>query len=127
MSSGAGCCEQRSRMTGTFEAGAILFSHNNVFRLFQMSGLAALNSYVDSGSEGESEEETSTSSGPAFELSKSSSAGEAPLHLTTAKRSGSSTVLSNPVVAAPNITLNASLDTRRHLDPQASEVKYNPK
>ena len=125
MSSGAGCCEQRSRMTGTFEAGAILFSHNNVSRLFQMSGLAALNSYVDSGSEGESEEETSTS-GPAFELSKSSRS-EAPLHLTTAKRSGTSTVLSNPVVAAPNITLNASLDSRRHLDPQADEVKYNPK
>ena len=92
-----------------------------------MSALAALNSYADSDSDGESEEDTSPSSGAAFELSKSERRGEAPLHLTTAKRSGTSTVLSNPVVAAPNITLNASLDSRRHLDPQASEVKYNPK
>ena len=92
-----------------------------------MSGLAALNSYVDSSSEGDSEDEkTSSTSGAAFELSKSKSS-EAPLHLTTAKLSGTSSVLSNAVVAAPNITLNASLDSRRHLDPQASEVKYNPK
>ena len=91
-----------------------------------MSGLAALNSYVDSGSEGESEEEKTNTSGAAFELSKSKS-GEAPLHLSTAKLSGTSSVLSNAVVAAPNITLNASLDSRRHLDPQATEVKYNPK
>ena len=91
-----------------------------------MSGLAALNSYVDSSSEGESEEEKTNTSGAAFELSKSKS-GEAPLHLSTAKLSGTSSVLSNAVVAAPNITLNASLDSRRHLDPQATEVKYNPK
>ena len=91
-----------------------------------MSGLAALNSYVDSSSEGESEEENTNTSGAAFELSKSKS-GEAPLHLSTAKLSGTSSVLSNAVVAAPNITLNASLDSRRHLDPQATEVKYNPK
>ena len=91
-----------------------------------MSGLAALNSYVDSSSEGESEEEKTDTSGAAFELSKSKS-GEAPLHLSTAKLSGTSSVLSNAVVAAPNITLNASLDSRRHLDPQATEVKYNPK
>ena len=91
-----------------------------------MSGLAALNSYADSTSEGESEEEKTNTSGAAFELSKSKS-GEAPLHLSTAKLSGTSSLLSNAVVAAPNITLNASLDSRRHLDPQASEVKYNPK
>ena len=91
-----------------------------------MSGLAALNSYVDSSSEGDSEDEQTSTSGAAFELSKSKSS-EAPLHLTTAKLSGTSSVLSNAVVAAPNITLNASLDSRRHLDPQASEVKYNPK
>ena len=91
-----------------------------------MSGLAALNSYVDSSSEGDSEDEKTSSSVAAFELSKSKSS-EAPLHLTTAKLSGTSSVLSNAVVAAPNITLNASLDSRRHLDPQASEVKYNPK
>ena len=91
-----------------------------------MSGLAALNSYVDSSSEGDSEDEKTSSSGAAFELSKSKSS-EAPLHLTTAKLSGTSSVLSNAVVAAPNITLNASLDSRRHLDPQATEVKYNPK
>ena len=91
-----------------------------------MSGLAALNSYVDSSSEGDSEDEQTSTSGAAFELSKSKSS-EAPLHLTTAKLSGTSSVLANAVVAAPNITLNASLDSRRHLDPQASEVKYNPK
>ena len=91
-----------------------------------MSGLAALNSYADSSSEGESDEEKTNTSGAAFELSKSKSS-EAPLHLSTAKLSGTSSVLSNAVVAAPNITLNASLDSRRHLDPQASEVKYNPK
>ena len=91
-----------------------------------MSGLAALNSYADSSSEGESEDEKTNTSGAAFELRKSKSS-EAPLHLSTAKLSGTSSVLSNAVVAAPNITLNASLDTRRHLDPQASEVKYNPK
>jgi len=30
-------------------------------------------------------------------------------------------------VAAPVVELNASLDTRRHLDPSATEVKYNPR
>ena len=84
-----------------------------------MSGLAALGNYIDSGSDEEGE------GTPAFEISKYGS--EAPLHLSTAKKSGTSSVLSNPVVAAPNITLNASLDQRRHLDPTAKEIKYNPK
>ena len=38
-----------------------------------------------------------------------------------------STALGNAVVAAPVVELNASLDTRRHLDPSATEVKYNPR
>ncbi len=40
---------------------------------------------------------------------------------------GQSSVLSRAVVAAPVVTLNASLDSRRHLDPSATEVKYNPR
>lgn len=84
-----------------------------------MSGLAALGNYIDSGSDDEGD-------GPAFEINKTQSE-EGPLHLTKAKKSGVSSVLSHPVVAAPNITLNASLDQRRHLDPTAKEVKYNPK
>ena len=89
-----------------------------------MSGLAALGNYIDSGSD----EEDHGDSGGAFEIKKGGDdGGEAPLHLTTAKKSGVSSVLANPVVAAPNITLNASLDQRRHLDPTAKEVKYNPK
>ena len=38
-----------------------------------------------------------------------------------------STALGNAIVAAPVVELNASLDTRRHLDPSATEVKYNPR
>ena len=86
-----------------------------------MSGLAALGNYIDSGSD----EEDNAGSGAVFEINKAESA--APLHLSTAKKSGVSSLLSNPVVAAPSITLNASLDQRRHLDPTAKEIKYNPK
>merc|ERR1711936_835646 len=38
-----------------------------------------------------------------------------------------STALATAVVAAPVVELNASMDTRRHLDPSATEVKYNPR
>lgn len=31
------------------------------------------------------------------------------------------------VVAAPVVELNAAMDSRRHLDPSATEVMYNPK
>ena len=50
-----------------------------------------------------------------------------PLHHLTARPSAGSSSLSTAVVAAPAVTLNASLDTRRHLDPSAKEVKYNPR
>ena len=35
--------------------------------------------------------------------------------------------LGTMVVAAPVVELNAAMDSRRHLDPMATEVKYNPK
>ena len=78
-----------------------------------MAGLAALNNYGSASSSDESDEE---SSGPAQ---------AAPLHLT--KLRNSSAVLDFPIVAAPEVTLNAALDQRRHLDPSATEIKYNPK
>jgi len=37
------------------------------------------------------------------------------------------TSLNTAVVSAPVVELNASLDSRRHLDPTATEVKYNPR
>ena len=37
------------------------------------------------------------------------------------------TSLATAVVSAPVVELNASLDSRRHLDPAATEVKYNPR
>ena len=86
-----------------------------------MSGLAALGNYIDSGSEDEDTENT----GPAFEINKDGS--QAPLHLTASVKAGASSVISNAIVAAPSITLNASLDQRRHLDPNDKEIKYNPK
>lgn len=53
---------------------------------------------------------------------------DAMLHLKKGpKFTGQSNVLDFSVVAAPAVTLNAALDPRRHLDPTATEVKYNPK
>ena len=76
-----------------------------------MTSLAALNSY-GSASSSEDEEETPTVTNP--------SDPEPPLHLTNFKALA-------PIVAAPVVTLNAALDQRRHLDPSATEIKYNPK
>jgi len=84
-----------------------------------MSGLAALGNYIDSGSDDDENEKSG------FGINKTDSEDQAPLHLT--KPRGGSSVLANAIVAAPVITLNASLDQRRHLDPTATEVKYNPK
>eukprot|EP00092_Neocalanus_flemingeri_P017140 GFUD01018537.1.p1 GENE.GFUD01018537.1~~GFUD01018537.1.p1 ORF type:complete len:577 (-),score=167.48 GFUD01018537.1:105-1835(-) len=80
-----------------------------------MTSLTALNNYGSASSSDDSDEEP-----------KTPKATTTPLHLAT-KFSGSSTVLDLPIVAAPVVTLNAALDTRRHLDPLATEVKYNPK
>jgi len=49
------------------------------------------------------------------------------LHLKETKFTGKSNVLDFSVMAAPTVTLNAAMDSRRHLDPTAAEVKYNPK
>ena len=94
-----------------------MLSHNIVF-IFQMSGLAALGNYIDSGSDDDENDK-------GFGINKTGSEDQAHLHLT--KSRGGSSVLANAIVAAPAITLNASLDQRRHLDPTATEVKYNPK
>ena len=82
-----------------------------------MASLASLNNYGSASSSDESDEETSAP--------KPSTTPTTPLHLT--KFAGSSAVLDLAVVAAPVVTLNAALDTRRHLDPLATEIKYNPK
>ena len=85
-----------------------------------MSGLAALGNYIDSGSEDEDNNE-------GYQEKRNTTGGEEEfLHLKASKRAGSSSLV-NAVVAAPSISLNASLDQRRHLDPTQKEVKYNPK
>ena len=38
-----------------------------------------------------------------------------------------SAVLDYPISAAPHVQPNASMDPRRHLDPNKKEVHYNPK
>jgi len=82
-----------------------------------MASLSALHNYGSGSSEDGSDEET-----PAVQPTST------PLHLTSSARfNGSSAVLELPVVAAPIVTLNAALDSRRHLDPLATEIKYNPK
>ena len=81
-----------------------------------MAGLAALGSYGTASSSDESEDENSAP--------KSSEATNT-MHLT--KPASNSAVMDFPVVAAPVVTLNAALDQRRHLDPIATEIKYNPK
>jgi len=85
--------------------------------------MTSLNSLGDYGSSDEDDKEEADSTPPA----------PTPLHLQESlegakllKGQGSS-VLANAVVAAPIIQMNAALDTRRHLDPTAKEVKYNPK
>ena len=75
-----------------------------------MTSLAALNSYGSASSSEDEEEVPNTTT----------NTSEPPLHLTKFKAL-------QPIVAAPVVTLNAALDQRRHLDPSATEIKYNPK
>jgi len=83
-----------------------------------MSVLPGLLSGYGSGS---SSDESEKEEDPAREEEKT-------MHLKDAgKFTGKSNVLDFSVVAAPIVTLNAAMDQRRHLDPSAAEVKYNPK
>jgi len=86
-----------------------------------MSGLDALGGYGSGSSS--SDESDKEDQDPRREEEKS-------LHLKemgTGKFTGKSNVLDFSVVAAPTVLLNAAMDSRRHLDPSAAEVKYNPK
>jgi len=85
------------------------------------AGLAGLGGYGSGSSSDESDNEVETPKvAPEEKL----------LHLKAkdaGKFTGKSNVLDFSVVAAPVVTLNAAMDNRRHLDPSAAEVKYNPK
>jgi len=83
-----------------------------------MTSLATLGGYGSGSSDEETEQEGEV---------------KPPLHLQQPEagqkflKGQGSSVLCTAVVAAPVIEMNAALDTRRHLDPTATEVKYNPK
>jgi len=84
-----------------------------------MSALGSLASGYDSASSSDDSDN---------EKEESNRKEERLLHLKdNAKFTGKSNVLDFSVVAAPQVTLNAAMDSRRHLDPTAAEVKYNPK
>jgi len=84
-----------------------------------MSALGSLASGYDSASSSDDSDN---------EKEDSNRKEERLLHLKdNAKFTGKSNVLDFSVVAAPQVTLNAAMDSRRHLDPTAAEVKYNPK
>ena len=84
-----------------------------------MASLASISDYGDPSSDEDA--------GEAGEGGEGGGGFAEPLHHLTARPSAGSSSLSTAVVAAPAVTLNASLDTRRHLDPSAKEVKYNPR
>jgi len=89
-----------------------------------MSSLTALGDYGSGSSDDDSDGDTPTSK-PAGAPEKSSMKTLEPLPPPGARLTSST--INTSVVSAPVVELNAALDTRRHLDPMATEVKYNPR
>jgi hypothetical protein len=93
---------------------------------FQMaSAITALGGYGSGGSSDDDESDDgraprSPQPGPIVPPSVAEPLPEPGARLT-------SSTLCTAIVSAPVVELNAALDTRRHLDPSATEVKYNPR